>query len=324
MWFSSQLFTEILETNEDATIYDCFIDGDKRKSLVNDFIELNVTKENYKQLIELADFLMVENADPFIDKIIDIHDYQYDIIYEFEDFYKHNTNRLIQFERLELINAIKLYSKNHVLCFQKYGFTSFWNVSNILNMNSLFYKFNPKYTIDISRWDVSNVIDMSDMFVLSNFDGDISKWDVSNVKYMNGMFAYSCFNNDISEWNTSNVIIMTALFKTSNFNSDISKWNTSNVMDTSSMFQHTHFTGDISEWDMSSVLNMSLMFQYSFFNGDISKWDVSNVGSLNCTFAHSNFNNDISKWNVENVESMIYTFCNLNSKGHYQIGMYPM
>jgi hypothetical protein len=53
---------------------------------------------------------------------------------------------------------------------------------------------------DISKWDVSNVINMDGMFYFSNFNGDISQWNVSNVECMSYMFSYSKFTNDLSNW----------------------------------------------------------------------------------------------------------------------------
>ena len=52
---------------------------------------------------------------------------------------------------------------------------------------------------DISSWDVSNVTDMNAMFYsASAFNQDISSWDVSNVTTMEYMFvSASAFNQDI-------------------------------------------------------------------------------------------------------------------------------
>ena len=86
------------------------------------------------------------------------------------------------------------------------GNISNWNVSNVTNMQSMFWGCK-NFNQDISNWDVSNVTNMGDMFFdCKNFNQDISSWDVSNVTDMYGMF-YECksFNQDISSWNVSNV-----------------------------------------------------------------------------------------------------------------------
>ena len=70
MWFNSRFLKGIQETNEKATIYDCIVNKDSFKEHIQDFIDLNITKKNYKILIELCDFLMIDNVDMFIDRII--------------------------------------------------------------------------------------------------------------------------------------------------------------------------------------------------------------------------------------------------------------
>lgn len=102
------------------------------------------------------------------------------------------------------------------------GDISRWDVSHVINMNSMFY--HSKFEGDISKWDVSHVEVMSSMFYDSKFNGDINRWDVSNVKDMRFMFAFAIFNHDIGDWDVSNVEKMTGMFKYSFFNKDISKW----------------------------------------------------------------------------------------------------
>lgn len=83
---------------------------------------------------------------------------------------------------------------------------------------------------NISNWDVSNVINMSSMFYKSKFNGDLSNWDVSKVVDMAMMFSYSEFNNNsISHWDVSNVENMFLMFDESKFNGNISNWNISKV-----------------------------------------------------------------------------------------------
>ena len=50
---------------------------------------------------------------------------------------------------------------------------------------------NSKFNGDISKWDVSNVNNMENMFYGSVFNQDISNWDVSNVKFKLDIF-YKC------------------------------------------------------------------------------------------------------------------------------------
>ncbi len=237
MWFKSKLYEELKEQDEEATLYDCLSEHSLYEHL-NDFIQLNITQENYLKLIELCDFLMVTNVDILVDKIVKC--FGVSIIHEFGDFYKYNSQRLQVHDRKSLKQAIQLYCKEPEKCYETYGFSAYWNVSNI--------------------------IDMYYMFSESEFNGDISSWDVSNVKYMTAMFSHSKFNGDISKWNVSNVKYMTVMFSKSKFNGDISKWNVSNVISMDDMFSNSEFNGDISKWNVSNVKYMRGIFNESKFN----------------------------------------------------------
>ena len=237
---------------------------------VNDLINLNVTLDNYMQLIKFSDYIQVKNVDVLIDAIVQIKNIH--CVTEFEDFYKLSP-RLKPLTREKLKEAVDHWVRDEVSCFMTYGHVIYWDVSNVTNMNSMFE--NSEFNGDISKWDVSNVINMNAMFDGSKFDGDISDWDVSKVTDMIYMFENSVFNVDISKWDVSNVTDMGNMFKDSKFNGDISKWDVSNVTGMCGMFKDSKFNGDISKWDVSKVTDMCGMFHYSTFNGDISKWDVS-------------------------------------------------
>ena len=99
----------------------------------------------------------------------------------------------------------------------KYIDISDWDVSNVTNMNGMFFMCKELKSVgDISKWNVSKVTDMNSMFNGCNeleFIGDISKWNVSNVTNMGHMFN-SCnnFNQDISNWNVSKVMFKYRMF----------------------------------------------------------------------------------------------------------------
>ena len=84
------------------------------------------------------------------------------------------------------------------------GDLSNWDVSNVTNMNGMFYECNElEFIGDISKWNVSNVTNMTHMFNgCNNFNQDISEWDVSNVTNMRTMFG-GCnkFNQDMKTLN---------------------------------------------------------------------------------------------------------------------------
>ena len=118
-----------------------------------------------------------------------------------------------------------------------------------------FFK-NNLFNSNISFWDVSNVTNMDGMFFNADlFNQDISSWDTSNVENMGSMFKNaSSFNQSISSWNTSKVTKMLDLFRGARaFNQDISSWDTSNVNSMSNMFDGAiSFNQDISNWCVSN------------------------------------------------------------------------
>mgnify|MGYP005643432793 CR=1 FL=1 len=52
-----------------------------------DLMSKNITKTNYNDIIKIANYIMVINVDPIVDKIVNIFN-NADVIYEFEDFYR--------------------------------------------------------------------------------------------------------------------------------------------------------------------------------------------------------------------------------------------
>ena len=115
---------------------------------------------------------------------------------------------------------------------------NFIDTSKITDMSNLFEDI--RHNFDVSKWDVSNVTNMNHMFYYcKNFDCDLSNWDVSNVTTMKYMFA-CCekFNCDLSNWNVSNVTNMSHMFfYCENFSINCFKsWDVSNVLDMRGMF----------------------------------------------------------------------------------------
>ena len=281
MWFESKVYEELKEQYEDETLHDCLSEH-SLKEYLDDFINLNITKDNYLKLIELCDFLMIEDSDILVNKIVQC--FGISIIHNFGDFYKYNCKHLHIHNKTSLREAIQLYCQNKKKCYKTYGFSAYWNVSNITNMNNMF--MGTLFNGDISQWNVSKVTTMEYMFAYCyQFNGDLSQWDVSNVRNMRGMFNQVQFNGDLSKWNVSNVINMYSMFYISKFSGDLSQWDVSNVMTMDYMFAHSEFNGNISKWDVSNVETMNYMFYKTKFNGNISKWDVSNVKTMKNMFA---------------------------------------
>ena len=150
------------------------------------------------------------------------------------------------------------------------------------NDNGIFQKTEFKY-IDISYWNVSNIKSMRSMFVsCHNLEsvGDLSDWNVSNVVFMDNMFN-DCnqlkYVGDLSDWNVSNVRSMSYMFidcKQLKSVGDLSNWNISKVEDMTSMFEsckQLKSVGDLSNWNVSRVKYMSAMFYCSGIT-NIPKW----------------------------------------------------
>ena len=116
------------------------------------------------------------------------------------------------------------------------------NLDSFCNDKGIFEETKFKY-IDISDWDVSNVTDMRSMFFkckeLKSI-GNISGWDVSKVTNMKYMFGFcKKFNQYISNWNVSNVTNMQFMFcECESFNQDLSSWDVSNVIIQYGIFYH--------------------------------------------------------------------------------------
>ena len=70
----------------------------------------------------------------------------------------------------------------------------------------LMFNENSTFNQPIGNWDVSNVTNMNDLFYNSTFNQPIGNWDVSNVTNMAYMFAdATSYNQDLSSWSVDGV-----------------------------------------------------------------------------------------------------------------------
>jgi len=96
------------------------------------------------------------------------------------------------------------------------------DVSEITNMSNLFSIIGgitgdiAKFNGDISNWDVSNVVNMRSIFYGSKFNGDISNWDVRQLLVAEGMFQNSNFNGNIENWKPYKLEQIDKVFEKSN------------------------------------------------------------------------------------------------------------
>ena len=198
---------------------------------------------------------------------------------------------------------------------------SSWDVSNVTNMEAMFYNTEPtlasSFNKPIGNWDVSSVTNMKWMFYnATNFNQNINSWDVSNVTNMEGMFrggtvaaeypadGDSSFNQPLSSWDVGKVTNMKEMFMGAKvFNQPIGNWDTSSVETTMQMFMGANaFNQPIGNWDVSNVTAMHSMFEETSFNQPIGNWDVSSVTRTDgMFFSNSSFNQPIGNWDVSNV-----------------------
>jgi len=113
----------------------------------------------------------------------------------------------------DIHEAVKLWCSDRAAAEEKLGHISYWDVSRVTNMKSLFY-FKRDFNEAISAWDTSNVIYMEGMFSgAAAFNQPIGGWDVSKVESMQGMFASArAFNQPIGGWDVSKVRNMQDMF----------------------------------------------------------------------------------------------------------------
>jgi len=223
----------------------------------------------------------------------------------------YNLTSLSATDAPNLSNVINMSSMFIATQFSSNPAMNSWDVSNVKYMSNMFHSA-VNFNQDISGWDTSSVEDMSFMFIYAtNFNQPIGNWNTSNVKDMYGMFfGASNFNQYISAWDTSSVEYMSFMFAyATNFNQPIGSWNTSNVKYMDGMFLGaSNFNQDSSAWDTSSVQNMSSMFENAIsFNQDLGTWDISSVTDMTNMLKDSglsivNYDATLSGWSSQSVK----------------------
>lgn len=200
------------------------------------------------------------------------------------------------------------------------------DVSNVVDMSTMFGNFRALTTLDLSSWDVSNVTNMSTMFGNCNelIALNLQNWDVSKVTNMSAMFmyCYKLYSLDLSNWNVSNVTNMSMMFAACNnliSTGNLDNWNVSKVTDMYYMFNSCialTSIGDLSNWDVSSVTRLKGMFnscEVLTSIGDLSNWNISKVINDGLTGLFKNCNTltsvgNLSDWDISNVTDLMEVF----------------
>ncbi len=165
-----------------------------------------------------------------------------------------------------------------------------WDVSNVTNMCSLFYKTKIKNTDALKNWNVSKNTSLNSTFQscpeLSDLSG-LADWDVSSVKDMNGAFE-NCPKltnlHGLENWKTTSLDSMSGTFEENPALTDISA---------------------LADWEMGTVSNFVGLFR----NCDLrsveacKKWDISNSAGMAETFkgnVHLKSLKGLEDWDITN------------------------
>ena len=143
-----------------------------------------------------------------------------------------------------------------------------FDVSQVRDMEMLFYNCTYLESLDLSEWDVSNVRNMSYMFNNCRFltNINVSTWDVSNVTNMSYMFrdCSGLTNINVSNWNVSSVTNMRYMFDDCSklTTIDLSNFKENNINYMEYMFSSCRglTSIDLSNFNTSNVTDMGTMF----------------------------------------------------------------
>ena len=205
---------------------------------------------------------------------------------------------------------------------------SLWDVSSIVNMQSMFYGTALVNLYDIKDWNIENVENLiytfSHMEHLTDIKG-LSNWNTKNINSLQNSFSSDSSLVDLSgleTWNTSNVTNMCAMFLYSEKIQSlepIRNWDTSNVTNFSIMFGYNNTLTSlepIRNWDTSNVIYFSGMFAYNNALSSLEplrNWNTSKVTNMQSMFNHCislTSLQGLENWDTSSVTTMFYMFHN--------------
>lgn len=217
--------------------------------------------------------------------------------------------------------AYLFYDLPHV---KKITGLSYFDTSDITDMNNMFDGCKSLIALDLRGFDTSKVTDMGSMFLncKSLASLNLSSFDTSNVTDMSFMFSFCCNLKTINlkHFNTSNVTDMGYMFDMckSLESLDLRSFNTDKVIDMTGMFEYCESLTslDLSNFDTSNVINMSYMFYGCFLiiSLDLSNFYINSETDVNDMFTQCNLLKSINL-TVENKISLNRMFdCCKNEK----------
>lgn len=228
---------------------------------------------------------------------------------------------------LSMNNLFNCNITGKICFFEDHPELELWDVSTIVNMNSVFRGGNTnrwKGTADLSNWDTSSVYDLAYGFQQFT-DGslNLSGWNLTNLDTAAYCFYYctQTANININGWVTSNKLKNIArMFEQSYVDANLNTWDFSGVLGhtSTSTGAYTAFRsnsvfnngGVAPNWDMSSVTNT-----YGLFLGctslavDMSGINLTNTATANNMFQScSSFNAGLPQFGsaLTNIGSLLY------------------
>ena len=174
-----------------------------------------------------------------------------------------------------LDNILEVVDKN--------GPTADLSVINVKEITDMSYVFNTDELLDfngdVSSWDVSNVTNMEGMFYnCKKFDGDLSKWNTSKLDNASYMFAICTkfTGKGLKNWNVEKLYKATEMFADcGQFKEDLSNWNPKNLQDACGMFSGCYsFKCDLNGWkpNFYNINDAEDMFKDADKINPLPKW----------------------------------------------------
>jgi len=181
---------------------------------------------------------------------------------------------------------------------------SFWDISALSSLDSMFRHAHNKRITGLQHWDVSHVKTYKHMFALSRLDlteasaNALDTWDTSAGTCMKGVFmTFSGQVTGLQTWDVSHVHSFEDMFHNACVDLTREKRNSLHM------------------WNMSAASNMEYMFAH--FKGKVtglSAWDVSNVTKFYSMFLNTNLqlkaehDNSLEHWQCNKAEVMLEMF----------------
>lgn len=193
------------------------------------------------------------------------------------------------------------------------------DVSQISDFSQVFE--SSYYNGNLSKWNMSNALNMDSMFLGSDFNNDsICNWNLPNLESLKKTFQNTIFNFDLSNWNFSKVkYIDFIFFKNKEFNQPFNGIDTKNLLSMNYSFAYAEkFNQPLDKLITKNVNNFSgAFFNAKSFNQSLDNWNVSKGKDFSYMLTNSKSPTNILLWDINKKANMNYFA--LNNKELFQI-----